>query len=896
MIGTTLHHYRIIRALGHGGMGEVYVAEDTRLHREVALKLLSREMAADAERLQRFQREAQAVAALNHPNVVTVYSVEEAEGLHFITMELVEGKTLTDLIPERGFPVPEFLKLSLPMADAIAAAHRRGIIHRDLKPANIMVTANGHLKVLDFGLAKLKPGITGMPDARTITADQLTMQHGIVGTPSYMSPEQAQGQPVDHRTDIFSAGVVLYEMATGKRPFQGDSAVTILSSVIKDSPPPVYEVNPKLPLELDRIIMHCLAKDPACRYQSALDLRNELEDTQQQAVSRAGLLRVAARGLALRARRRGWKVAALVMVALIASLSYVFIWRKPGVPRTEPAVVETTSSLTSSPGVEQYPSLSPDGQWLVYSGWESGHRRIFLQSVGGQNAFPITKDPNVDDDEPVFSPDGEKIAFRSSREGGGLFTMGRTGEAIKRLTSMGFNPSWSPDGAKIVFVTKNMQLTPLNWEGGGELWIVDVATETMQRLNTVDALQPSWSPHNHRIAFAARWANPDKEDAVRVPQMLIWTIPVGDGEPTPVTSGTALDWCPKWSPDGKYLYFASDRGGSMNLWRVPMDEESGKPTGEPEAIVTPATWLAHPAISADGKRIAYCNVLETQNIQRIAFDPESVKMTGEPEWITTGSGRWSSLDVSPDGQSLVFYSRKGNLPEGHLYVIRTDKTGLRRLTGDTFLDRVPRWSPRGDWITFFSARGGGGAHNLWMIHPDGSGMQQLTEKGFAIAAWSPDGSRIASRGSDGIYIIDPSQPLKEEEPQILLDKDATLQELVVTSWSPDSEKLVCQTGFNETGSRRNLGIVTYSFKTGKYERLTDYGEWPAWFPDSRRILFVSQGNTYYVIDSLSKQKPAAEIFSVERDSLGPPRISPDGRFIYFTRRNIEADIWLVTLR
>jgi serine/threonine protein kinase/Tol biopolymer transport system component len=884
MIGTTLHHYRIIRALGRGGMGEVYIAEDLKLHREVALKLLPREMAADAERLQRFQREAQAVAALNHPNVVTVYSVEEADGLHFITMELVEGKTLTDLIPKRGLPVPEFLKLSLPMVDAIAAAHQRGIVHRDLKPANIMVTAGGRLKVLDFGLAKLKPGIIGPTDARTLTADQLTIQHEIVGTPSYMSPEQAQGQPVDHRTDIFSAGVVMYEMVTGKRPFRGDSAVTILSSIIKDNPPPTFEVNPSLPQELDRIIMHCLAKDPAHRYQSASDLRNELEDAQQQAGSRAGLLRVAARRLALRARRKGWRVAALAAVALIAFLSYVFIWRKPGVPRTEPAVVETISSLTSAPGVEQYPSFSPDGQWLVYSGWESGRRRIFLQSVGGQNAFPITKDPNVDDDEPAFSPDGEKIAFRSNREGGGLFMMGRTGEAIRRLTSKGFNPGWSPDGTKIAFVTENMQLTPLNREAGGELWIVDIATEAMRRLDVIDALQPSWSPHDHRIAFAANSAQPN---------MHIWTIPVNNGTPTPVTSGTATDWCPKWSPDGKYLYFASDRGGSMNLWRVPMDEESGKPTGEPEAIVTPATWLAHPTISADGRRIAYCNVVETQNIQRIAFDPVSGKRTGEPEWITTGSGRWSSCDVSPDGQSLVFYSRQGSLPEGHLYIIRTDKTGLRRLTGDVFLDRVPRWSPRNDWITFFSTRSA--AASLWMIHPDGSGLQPLADLG-AIVAWSPDGTRIATSGPGGIYLIDPNQPMKELEPYVLPDNDATLQRLVVTSWSPDFEKLVCQSGLNETGSKQNLGIVTYSFKTGKYERLTDYGEWPTWLPDSRRILFVSQGNDFFIIDSLSKQVPATKIFSVERDSIGPPRIAPDGGFIYFTRRNTEGDIWLVTLR
>ena len=741
MIGQTLHHYRIVRAIGRGGMGEVYAAEDTKLHREVALKVLPREMASDPERLQRFQREAQAVAALNHPNVVTIYAVEEAEGVQFITMELVEGKALTDLIPEHGQGLPELLRFGIPLADAISAAHQRGIVHRDLKPANVMVTTDGRLKVLDFGLAKLKPAGAVSTEATTVTTAELTALHSIIGTPSYMSPEQAEGKPVDHRTDIFSAGVILYEMATGRRPFRGDSVVTILSSIIKDTPPPVLEVKPGLPRELDRIITRCLAKDPARRYQSAQELRSDLEGVQQQAGSGVSPLRVAARALALRARRKRWWVAALVLAALMASLPYVLNRREPGVSRAGPAQVERTLSLTSSPGVEQYPSLSPDGQWVVFSAWESGHRRIFLQSVGGQNAFPITKDPNVDDDQPAFSPDGERIAFRSSREGGGIFLMGRTCEAMKRLTRTGFNPSWSPDGSKIVFATENVQLTPMNWEGASELWTVDVVTEAMQRLTAESAVQPSWSPHNHRIAYVGRVTVPDAENEQGGRHMHIWTIPAGGGAPAQVTSGPDTHWCPVWSPDGKYLYFASERGGSMNLWRVPIDEESGKPVGEPEAIITPATWLAHPTISADGKRIAFSNVLETQNIQRIPFDPVAGKRTGEPEWITTGSGRWSSCDVSPDGRWLVFYSRKGSLPEGHLYKIRTDKTGLMQLTGDS-VDRVPRWSPLGDWIAFFSPRSGD--LNLWKIRPDGSEKQQLTEEGGGIAVWSPDGSRMTA--------------------------------------------------------------------------------------------------------------------------------------------------------
>ena len=289
MIGTTLGHYRVLRLLGKGGMGEVYAAEDTKLGRSVALKVLPQAVAGDPTRRDRFEREARAAATLNHPGVVTLHSVEEAEGVIFLTMELIEGRPLSELIPPQGMALDPFLELAVPLADAVSAAHRRGIVHRDLKPANVMVTHEGRLKVLDFGLAKLKEKQQALEEMSMLPTRELTGDGRIVGTIAYMSPEQAEGKPVDVRSDVFSLGIVLYEMMTGRRPFQGDTSVGLLSSILKDTPLAVSDLRPELPTEVGRIIRRCLEKDPARRMQTALDLRNELEDLKSDSISTPAL-------------------------------------------------------------------------------------------------------------------------------------------------------------------------------------------------------------------------------------------------------------------------------------------------------------------------------------------------------------------------------------------------------------------------------------------------------------------------------------------------------------------------------------------------------------------------------------------------------------------------------
>jgi Tol biopolymer transport system component len=869
MVGTTLGHYRIVRALGSGGMGDVYAADDLRLNRVVALKVLPRITSADSAEFKRFQREAQAIAALNHPNVVTIYSVEDAGGVPFLTMELVEGRPLDALIPRQGMRVADLLSYAVPLADAVGAAHQRGIVHRDLKPSNIMVAANGRVKVLDFGLAKLRQDATGDSEE---TLERLTAEHRVVGTAAYMSPEQAEARPVDHRSDIFSLGILLYEMATGSRPFTGASTMSILSAIIKDAFEPPLRINPALPEELDRIIRRCLAKEPSRRYQSAIDLRNDLEEL------------AAAVPSARRASRRsraaiGWAATgAMLSAALVGSIA---IYRARG-PRLQPA---TFTRLTTMPGREWFPSLSPDGQWVVYGAELEGNFDIFLQSVSGSNPVNLTKDSPADDDMPAFSPDGQRIAFRSSREGGGIFVMGRTGEAVRRLTRNGYNPSWSPDGTEVAFTTGRMEINPQNSESLSELWVVPAAGGEARLVFRGDATQPSWSPHRRRIAFMRRGGPNSRAD--------VWSVPVGGGEPVELVRTQSVDWNPVWAPDGRSMYFVSDRSGAMNLWRIPIDEERGTGRGDPVPIVIPAPLVAHPTISADGLRLAYSSVLATTNIQRLALDPASAMPVGEPAWVSTGSRIWSAPDPSPDGQLVVYYSRID--PEGHLFVSRADGTGQRQLTGDQAFDRLPHWSPDGQWISFFSTRTG--RLQVWKIRPDGSELRQVTDVGTdsAYHAWSPDAKRMATattaveKGGKTL-IIDPSRAWAEQTAEQLPKVPDSAYTFAPNSWSLDGEKLVGFTG----PTSPSLGVVIYRFNTRTYERLTDFGEWPVWLPDSQRVLMSDGGRHFWVLDTRTKQ--TREIYSAGRDVLGPPRITRDGRAAYYSRRVTEADVHLMSLK
>jgi len=873
MIGTTLAHYRIVEPLGKGGMGEVFVAEDTKLHRRVALKVLPADVALDPERRQRFEREAQAIAALNHPHIVTIHSVEESGGTHFLTMELVEGQTLAEIIPRHGLPLDRILKIAIPLADAVAAAHQKGITHRDLKPANIMVTPDGRVKVLDFGLAKLKEEQPAAGALASMATGNITGEGKILGTVAYMSPEQAEGKTVDHRSDIFALGVVLYEMATGERPFKGDTSVSIISSIIKDTPRPVMELNPMVPRDLARIVRHSLAKDPTRRYQTAADLRNELEELKQDLDS--GELQ--AKPAAAQRRTPRWAIVAGIAAAALLTTTVVYLigWR----PRERTRLDFTVAPLTDYPGLEQFPSLSPDGRWIVFSGGPAANTDIFLQSVGGRTPINLTKDSAGEDSQPAFSPDGDSIAFRSSREGGGLFVMGRTGESARRLTDAGFNPTWSADGTEIAYATESVTFDPRNRTTASQLWIVKVATGERRRLDLSDAVQPSWSPHGHRIAY---WAIPPGAG-----NRDVWTVPAGGGDPVRVTDTPAVEWNPVWAPDGQYLYFVSDRSGAMGLWRVAIDERTGATRGAPEPLVTPSEQTMHVSFSADGRRAAYTALAITGHIYQVPFDPARAEPTGPPAAMTVGSTVAQWFDVSADGEWLAFTT---GFAQEDLFVIRTDGSGARQLTKDEALDRAPRWSPDGRRIAFFSSRSG--KYEAWVVNRDGGGLQQLTStpEETLFPVWSPDGSRIttAALRHRKAHVTDLSGPLPTQRRSELRGPDEG--GFVPWSWSPDGRFVA---GYRPGAGR---GILMYTMATGTFDQIADNGTSPVFTPDGQHLVFNDSALSALRIANIRTKAVRGIKLDTGTSRARQPRLSSDGRRLFFIRRSDEANLWLLTFK
>lgn len=862
--GQQLAHYQIVSELGAGGMGEVYLANDLKLDRPVAIKILPSQFTQNVAQVRRFEREARAASALNNPNIITIHEVGKEDDLYFIATEFIEGQTLRQKLANGDLPAKVLINIAEQIARALAAAHAAGIVHRDIKPENVMVRPDGLVKVLDFGLAKpsdLVPTSASKPSALSNETDGLMM-----GTVSYLSPEQVRRQKVDHRTDIFSLGVVLYEMAAGERPFVGESVGEVFDRILSSEPKPLN--SSRSSARLNRIIERALAKDPGGRYESAEELRADL----------AG----AAHVLETPRPSRWPKVAALLGVLTLVAALGAWWWqtrRKP--PASRLVFASAAQKLTDLPQEEMYPTLTPDGQILVFASSQSGTWDIYRQRVGERVAINLTNSADSADTQPAVSPDGLRIAFRSFGRRGGVFVMNIDGSNVTQVTDSGFNPAWSPDGSELALNDDNMfdYESRNTYPSASRLWAVNLASGKQRVITTRDAVQANWSPHGQRLAFWGEQKGGRRD---------IWTVASdGNSEPVAVTDDGFIDWNPIWSPDGQYLYFLSNRGGEMNLWRVAIEESTGRLRGEPEPATLPSNNCQHISFARNGNSLVYGHSTRSENVWQIGFDPSRGEVTGTAVFLTQGLKRYTWFSLAPDEQSFAYLAR--GEPQQDLFTADRAGTPLQRLTDDVAQDIVPRWSPDGKWIAFLSDRSG--KYEIWKVRPDGSGLTQMThepDRDIIAPVWSPDGSKLLYQVRNvNSYVIDANRSGAEQTPQALAGHSP--EGFIPMEWSPDGTMLV---GWQPLHEKR--AIVVYTFAEQRYQTfIIGFGAFPIWLKDNQRVLF-REGRKLFVLDLLTGK--SREVLALTPPSqIGSHALSRDNQRLYYTSGSSEADIWLLNI-
>ena len=731
--GSKLGSYEVLALLGAGGMGEVYRARDTRLDREVAVKVLPADRMADENRRRRFEHEARAASALNHPNIVTIYEIESAGGIDFIVMEYVPGHTLDGLIPKHGMRLGEVLRTAIPIADALAAAHSRGIVHRDLKPANVVVSRDGVVKVLDFGLAKLVSGEDASDEQHTETretaASPLSHPGTVAGTAAYMSPEQATAGKVDSRSDVFSFGVVLYEMVTGRRAFGGSSTAETLAAVVRDQPKAPSEVVADVPRDLEKVILRCIQKAPERRFHHMVDVKLELEQIKQDSDSKA-----ASAAPAQRQRRR--LIAAALAGALAVTAGGSILWRSQRSEISSPSLV----SLTSTPGTETEPAFSPDGDQVAFAwnGEKADNFDIYLKIIGSSEVRRLTVDPGSDR-WPKWSPDGRQIAFlRTSRAfgAGTIHLVSPLGGSDRTLSDQAaFGPSsWSPDGRWLATASSNVADSSRSEIRG--IRLIRVADGEILSLTS-----PSERTFHTGAAFSQDGRHLAYGTCLGAYSCQVEVIELGpDYRPNGVVqrlTRKAIWWGGlAWTRDGRSVVYSDGING--RLWRARI-------TGDqpPERVEVAGFPTRSPTIALSGDRLAFVRSLARRDIYRFeAGHP--------PEVVAASSFESYNPHFSPDGRRFAFESSRGG--EGNqVWLAEADGSRPEQLThGPGLWQGSPRWSPDGRRIAFDS-RGEDGHSDIWTIDADGGSLRRLTQDpgDEDQPSWSRDGRFIYFRSDRG---------------------------------------------------------------------------------------------------------------------------------------------------
>ena len=851
MTGRMLGGYRIAQKLGAGGMGVVYAAQDTRLNRQVAIKVLGPHALDDPEQKQRLIREARTASALNHPNIVTIYEIDSVDGMDFIVMEHIKGKSLESLIGRKGLAMADLLRWAIQISEALSAAHSAGVLHRDLKPGNVMITDQGLVKLLDFGLAKLveaeNPGDTA---TRTLVSAPLTGVNAFPGTVDYMSPEQAEGKRLDARSDIFSFGALLYEMATGLRPFHGRTSLSTLSAILRDDPKPISSSVSAMAPELDRIVRRCLRKDPARRYQHIEQVGVELMELQDELHSE----RRQGRPTAPKAGgRRAWVIAAAALLPLLAGLAGWAIGRTRGSNGFAPGLIRR---MTYDKGLTHQPALSPDGTLLAYASDRAGagNLDIWVQQVGASEPLQATRG-DADESEPSFSPSGTSIAFRSQRDGGGVYVMSTLGGEPRLVAKHGRNPTFSPDGQWIAWwvgephlitTAGNLIVTPTGKRRAADfvarMYVAPAAGGNARSvLPDVGAAGPVWLRDSKHLLFLSG------ED------FLVTSI---DGS-TPVKTGIVEMLRQKrlrtsgikgmWTMDGDDLILSAESGEVANLYRIHISPRTFQAEGELRQLTAGTTLQVSPAAATRG---------------RLAFASPSVS-----------THLWSApVETRAGGQAGP----------------------MQPLTEGDTSDMLPALSRDGNHVVFRRSRAGG--FDLW--HKDlAQGRAKPLTSGANVTgpmALSPDGREVAyialEEGKPSLYIVDMRAPAPRRICEGCLSPNSTL------SWHSGGRKLIYASPETESWILRDLdtGATSVVLRTsgapGADLRLSPDNRWAVFhtiIDTVRRQIFVVPIRTGAVAER-PEWIPITDGTAMDRVASW----SGDGSLLYFqSDRDGSRCIW-----
>ena len=880
--GRRLGDYEILGPLGAGGMGEVHRARDTRLGREVALKLLPAGVSQDPERLARFEREARVLAALNHPNIAAIYGLERIDREIVLVLELVPGETLAERLAAGAIPLDEAIVLARQIAEALEAAHGAGIVHRDLKPANIKVTPAGKVKVLDFGLAKaFAPESGAVPDlsnSPTVTSGG-TGAGVILGTAAYMSPEQARGKPVDRRTDVWSFGCVLYEMLTGRKAFEGETVSDVMASVLTREPD-WAAVPPGVPVRVRDTIRRCLRKDPERRLHDIADVRLEIEE----AAEAPGTAEPAA------PRRTPYALFAAVAVAG-AAIGILGVWRLAKRATAAPPRVAQLARVTQTTGRSEWPTWSPDGSLLAYSSNRGGDFEIYVRRGDAGQDVDITND-KAQDVQPAFSPDGSTIAFVSTRAsktglikiggtlarntrsyGGDLWVMPALGGAARRIASDANFPVWRPDG-KAIFYVSGLELRrtihEVSPDGGTSRAILSKSRWEITRLGC--------SPDGKWISFETQLEG-------------ILMMPSGGGEPHEVRQ---MSFSHAWDGVSWRLYFvARNSRGGMRIMYGDVDPGTGRLRGEPTTVSLATGLFWELAVSRDG-RIAAREEEASRNLTRVQLAPNGGSVAGPEETLSTGRVTDAYPSVSPDGRRIAFVSDLLGHFEVWVLDLETGRRERLQLPGEDQAQMSGVWMPNGREIVL----GRVGTDNTpsdWLVAVDGSRVEQLFRRGNTESSgWtiqpSPDGRKLLfpdlTDGFQQVVLYDVATRSRTTLTRDPGDKYDTV-------WSPDGRWIAVTAVKDDVIQLFRMpatGGPAQQLTTG-FERMRH----PFFSPDGRWIYIQPSHRNIYRVRSEGGPLEPVTRFPEAGLFLEEPTLSPDGRYLYYCRENGGSSIWLLTL-